>query len=486
MSPEPSGEERATGEGQELAPYTWHLVRSKHPPLTDRVALGSQKVACETRSPLPSRRGEERGGPRLFDEKTTHMTKSRIAVVGGGPAGLMAAETLARAGAAVTLYDRMPNPGRKFLLAGRGGLNLTHSEPLPEFLDRYGADKERLRTAIEAFPPTALRAWAQELGQETFVGSSGRVFPHAMKASPLLRAWLARLGELGVRLQRGLRWTGWDVEGALAFVAADGRVVSAAVDATVLALGGASWPRLGSDGGWTQILTARGVVVTPLQPANCGVGVAWSTFLRERFAGAPLKRIAVSVGDARQRGEAVVTAEGLEGGAIYALGPVLRERLAAARTCSISLDLRPDLDPTQLTAALARPRGKLSLGNHLRKVSGLSPVAIALLHEGHGKTLPAAAAALAVAIKTVPLTVTGLSPIARAISTAGGIAWDALDPQFMLKALPGVFAAGEMIDWDAPTGGYLLQACFATGAAAARGALAFVDGRAPEVKTRGP
>jgi uncharacterized flavoprotein (TIGR03862 family) len=409
------------------------------------------------------------------------MSKKHIAVIGGGPAGLMAAETLARAGMAVTVYDRMPNPGRKFLLAGRGGLNLTHSEPLPAFLGRYGANKEHLRAAIEALPPTTLRAWAEELGQETFVGSSGRVFPRAMKASPLLRAWLGRLGEMGVRLERGMRWTGWDADGALQF---NGGETIVKPDATVLALGGASWPKLGSDGGWVPILSERGVAITPLQSANSGVRVAWSEFIRSRFAGEPLKRIAVSIGDTIQRGEALITEHGLEGGAIYALGPMIRARLAAGSGCIITLDLRPDLDHSQLTGALSRPRGKLSLGNHLRKVAALSPAAIGLLHEGHGKSLPAEADELAAAIKSVPLTITGLSPIERAISTAGGIAWDALDEHYMLKAVPGVFAAGEMLDWDAPTGGYLLQASFATGAAAARGVIAW--GQTPSLKGSDP
>ncbi len=403
------------------------------------------------------------------------VLKRTIAVIGGGPAGLMAAETLARAGVAVTVYDRMPNPGRKFLLAGRGGLNLTHSEALPEFLGRYGAGKDHLSVAIEALPPAVLRAWADDLGQSTFVGSSGRVFPRAMKASPLLRAWLRRLGELGVRMQRGVRWTGWQPDGALAFVVNDGSKVSVLADATILALGGASWPRLGSDGSWAPILTARGVAITPLSPANCGVRVAWSEHIAGRFAGEPLKRIAVAVGNTTLRGEAVITADGLEGGVIYALGPSIRERLASAQGCALSLDLRPDLDHSQLTGALSRPRGKLSLANHLRKAAALPPVAIALLHEGHGKTLPSEPDALAAAVKAVPITVTGLSPIERAISTAGGICWRALDEHFMLKDVPGVFAAGEMIDWDAPTGGYLLQACFSTGAAAARGALGWPD-----------
>lgn len=397
----------------------------------------------------------------------------RAAVIGAGPAGLMAAEILASAGVRVTVYDRMANPGRKLLMAGRGGLNLTHSEPLPDFLARYGEAADLLRPAIEAFAPDALRAWCEGLGQPTFVGTSGRVFPRALKASPLLRAWFARLNGFGVRFRPGARWTGWTADGALAFDPPDGGLEEVP-RATVLALGGASWPRLGSDGGWVPVLQRRGIGVAALTAANCGVRIGWSAYMRERFAGEPLKRIVAAVGGHSARGEAVVTARGLEGGALYQLVPAIRRELARTGTCAIAIDLRPDLDEARLAAALAKPIGKQSLANHLRKAAGLAPVSIALLREGAGATLPQGAAELARLIKAVPLAVAGLEPIERAISSAGGIVWDEIGPGFGLKRLPGVFAAGEMLDWEAPTGGYLLQACFSTGVAAAKGALACI------------
>ena len=408
-----------------------------------------------------------------------HVDKT-AAVIGGGPAGLMAAEVLARAGVAVTIYDRMPSLGRKFLLAGRGGLNLTHSEPLDRFLTRYGAIDPLLKSAIERFPPDALRAWAEALGQETFVGSSGRVFPKAMKASPLLRAWLRRLGDLGVAVALRHRWLGWDGSGRLRF-AHGSEVTTAAADIVILALGGASWPRLGSDAAWTDVLAARGVTITPLAPSNCGFSVAWSEAMR-RVEGEPLKRIALAFGAHRVRGEAVVTREGLEGGAVYALSRPLREAIARDGGATLTVDLRPDMDEASLAAKLSAPRGKQSLSNSLRKALKLPPAATALLHEAttaRGRPLPSLPAEeLAALIKAVPVHLTGAQPIASAISTAGGIRFDALDERFMLKALPGVFAAGEMLDWEAPTGGYLLQACFATGVAAAEGALAWLTSTA--------
>ncbi|HEX2554560.1 MAG TPA: TIGR03862 family flavoprotein [Microvirga sp.] len=397
--------------------------------------------------------------------------------MGGGPAGLMAAEVLGRAGCAVTVYDRMPSPARKLLIAGRGGLNLTHTEGLERFLARYGEARERLGPLIEAFPPADLRAWCEGLGQETFVGSSGRVFPSAFKASPLLRAWLRRLDGLGVRVALRHRWEGWDETGALVFARPDGGRVAVRPDAAILALGGASWPRLGSDGAWTGPLAAQGIPVAPLRPANMGFTVAWSEVMRSRFAGEPLKRIALAFAGQTVRGEAVVTAAGLEGGAVYALSAPLREAVLRGGHAVLSVDLRPDLPAEVLARRLAAPQAKQSASTFLRKAAGLAPVGIALLREAHGPGLPREPAALARAIKAVPLRLTGVAPIERAISTAGGVAFAALDGRLMLRARPGTFAAGEMLDWEAPTGGYLLQASFATGVAAAKGALAWLGGR---------
>jgi uncharacterized flavoprotein (TIGR03862 family) len=396
------------------------------------------------------------------------------AVIGSGPAGLIAAEKLAEAGVRVTVYDRMPAPGRKFLLAGRGGLNLTHSEALPQFLARYGDAPASLRRAIEAFSPEALRAWCEGLGQPTFVGSSGRVFPRSMKASPLLRAWLRRLNDLGVTFAFRHRWTGWDDDGRLRFEHGDERITTAP-DVTVLALGGASWPRLGSDASWVPLLEARGVAIARLRPSNCGFVATWSDTFR-RFEGAPLKRIAIRFAGREVRGEAVVTRDGLEGGAIYALSAPIRDAIEAEGGATIAIDLRPDVSADALTQKLAAPRGKQSLANVLRKAAKLSPVAVGLLRETAGASLPAMRAdALAALIKSVPVRLVATQPIAKAISTAGGIAFDALDQRCMLKKCPGVFVAGEMLDWDAPTGGYLLQASFATGVAAAQGAVEWLQ-----------
>ena len=385
----------------------------------------------------------------------------------------MAAEVLAAGGAKVTVYERMPSLGRKLLLAGRGGLNLTHSEELADFLSRYAGRRDRLLPAIEALPPQAVRAWCEALGQPTFVGSSGRIFPKAMKASPLLRAWLARLTGAGVAFRTRCRWTGWDKEGRLVFATPDGNEAIAA-DAIVLALGGASWPRLGSTGDWVPLLGARGIDVAPLRPANCGFLVAWSETFRSRFEGRPLKRVALTCGDKAVRGEALVTAGGIEGGAVYALAATLRDAIDAEGAAVLQVDLRPDVALVELAGRLSKPRGKQSLSTFLRKAANFSPVEIGLLHETAGTRLgdmtPVAIAALA---KDVPIRLTGVAPIATAISTAGGITWDEVDAQLMLHKLPGVFVAGEMLDWEAPTGGYLLQACFSTGALAARGVLAW-------------
>ena len=375
----------------------------------------------------------------------------------------MAAERLAGAGREVTVYDHLRSPARKLLMAGRGGLNLTHGEELEAFIGRYGAAAEWMEPAIRAFPPQALREWCEGLGLATFVGSSGRVFPVGLKASPLLRAWLRRLDGLGVRFALRRRWTGWDDCGRLAFAGPGGDTETAVVAATVLALGGASWPRLGSDGGWAEILAGRGVAVRPLRPANCGFVVPWSEHFATRFAGMPVKPVTVSFGGARLQGEIIITARGLEGGPVYALSPSLREAIAAGGSATLTLDLRPGLSADQLAARLRAPRGSQSFSTYLRKAGGLSPVAIALLREAGVDGADAAR------IKALPLRLTAPAPIERAISSAGGVALDAIDERLMLRARPGVFVAGEMLDWEAPTGGYLLQGCFSTAVAAARG-----------------
>jgi uncharacterized flavoprotein (TIGR03862 family) len=388
----------------------------------------------------------------------------------------MAADILASAGAAVTLYDRMPTVGRKFLLAGRGGLNLTHSEDLERLLGRYGPAMPHLRPAIEAFPPPALRAWCEGLGQPTFVGSSG---PAALKTSPLLRSWLQRLDALGVAFKPRHLWSGWHDDGSLVFTTPAGRV-TVAPDATVLALGGASWPRLGSDGGWVDALGATGIAVAPLRPANCGFIVDWSDVLRARFEGQPLKRIGLSFGNHSVRGEAIITQTGLEGGGVYALSAPLREAIAAAGGAILHIDLRPDLAVAAVLQRLGAPRGKQSLATFLRKTAALAPAAIGLLHEAaagaNTRLSVMTPAALADLIKHVPVRLVGVAPMVKAISTAGGVAFEEIDARFMLRRRPGVFVAGEMLDWEAPTGGYLLQASFATGVAAGRGALAWLSG----------
>ena len=366
---------------------------------------------------------------------------------------------------AVTVFDRMPSPARKFLMAGRGGLNLTHSETLDMFFARYGEARDVLEPAIRAFPPEALRAWAEGLGVPLFVGSSGRVFPKAMKASPLLRAWLRRLGDLGVEMRLNVDWQGWDGDGALRF--AGGEAMRA--DVTVLALGGSSWPRLGADGGWAEVLRAKDVEVTPFRPANAGFDVAWSEGFAARFAGEPLKGVALRFGDRVQRGEAMVTRYGVEGGAVYALSAALREAIARDGAAMLHVDLRPETGVAALTARLEKPAAGQSLANVLRKAAGLSPLAVNLMREAG--PLPKEPGALAALIKAVPVRLTGMQGLERAISSAGGIARDEVDAGFQLKKMPGVYAVGEMLDWEAPTGGYLLQACFATARAAALAAL---------------
>jgi uncharacterized flavoprotein (TIGR03862 family) len=397
-------------------------------------------------------------------------------VIGGGPAGLMAAEALAAGGVQVDVFDAMPSLGRKFLMAGKGGMNITHSEPLERFLARYGARRENLAPLLTAFGPDALRAWIQGLGIDTFVGSSGRVFPTEMKAAPLLRAWLHRLRGAGVRFHVRHRWLGWDAAGALRFATAEGeRTVQAA--AVVLALGGGSWARLGSDGAWVPLLRQRGVDVAPLLPANCGFDVAWSEHFRSRYAGEPVKPVVASFAGQRRQGELTVTEYGVEGGMIYALSAALRDAIALQGQALLHLDLVPGRDLPQLVEALSRPRGRDSLAKHLHRCAGISGVKAGLLREFAAAEDLASPARLAAALKSLPVPLTAPRPLDEAISSAGGVRFEALDERLMLHELPGVFCAGEMLDWEAPTGGYLLTACFASGLAAGKGALAWLAGK---------
>lgn len=390
-----------------------------------------------------------------------------VAIIGAGPSGLIAAEVLATVGHRVIIYDRMPSPARKFLLAGRGGLNLTHSEPLNVFLSRYGNDAAAICKAVTAFPPSELIAWAEGLGQETFRGSSGRIFPKAMKASPLLRAWRKRLDQLGVQLAARHTFLGFAPDAGVEIEKPRGERNILKPHATLLALGGASWPKLGSDGQWVAPLAEAGISVAALQAANTGVHAAWSAIFVQKFEGQPLKRIAIEAGGERVRGEAVITKTGLEGGAIYALSRPIRVAVATGH-CELIIDLTPDLAQDELSKRLRNGKPKDSLSNLLRKAAGLSPAAIGLLRE-QSEPLTRDPDVLAQRIKSVHLAVHGVAGLERAISTAGGVTLSQLDAGNMLKSLPGVFVAGEMLDWEAPTGGYLLQACFATGVQAGRG-----------------
>ncbi len=389
----------------------------------------------------------------------------RAAVIGAGPAGLMAAEVLANAGVGVDVYDAMPSAGRKFLMAGKGGLNITHTEAPGPFLARYGARAGVLTPFVEAFGPEQLRAWIHGLGIETFVGTSGRVFPREMKAAPLLRSWLRRLRGAGVQLHMRHRWQGWTADGTLSF-ATPGGPVSRPADAVILALGGASWPQLGSDGAWTQALREKGLSLAPFLPSNSGFDVGWSEHFRARFAGAPVKPAAID----RRQGEFVVTETGIEGGLVYAMSAGARDEIAANGVATLHVDLRPDRSERQLATLLARPRGRASFATYLRKAAGLEGVKAGLVRELVSEVDRGNPAALAAAIKALPIPLCAPRPIAEAISSAGGVPFEAMDEALMLRDLPGVFCAGEMLDWEAPTGGYLLTACFATGKAAGEGA----------------
>lgn len=405
------------------------------------------------------------------------MTSRRIAIVGGGPAGLMAADVLSADGSLqVDVYDAMPSVGRKFLMAGKGGMNITHSEPLADFVGRYGARAGVVAPWLSVFGPTALRDWIHGLGIDTFIGTSGRVFPTEMKAAPLLRAWLHRLRGQGVHIHVRHRWLGWR-DGQLRFATPAGEQVVAA-DAVLLALGGGSWAKLGSDGAWVPVLRDAGIPVETLKPANCGFDVDWSPHFRERHAGQAVKPVVATAGEQTRQGEFNITGSGLEGGLIYALAADLRDALAHDGRAVLHLDLAPGRTRDRLVADLARPRGRDSLANHLRRRAGIEGVKAALLRELCTPETLASAPALAAAIKHLPLPVTATRPLDEAISSAGGVSFAALDADLMLRGMPGVFCAGEMLDWEAPTGGYLLTACFASGQVAARGMLGWLQRRA--------
>ncbi|MDP2143962.1 MAG: TIGR03862 family flavoprotein [Gallionella sp.] len=403
--------------------------------------------------------------------------KSNVAIIGGGPAGLMAAEVLAQRGVQVDLYDAMPSVGRKFLMAGKGGMNITHAEPLDDLLARYGSRRAQIEPMVRAFPPQELRAWMQGLGIDSFVGSSGRVFPVEMKAAPLLRAWLHRLREQGVRFHARHRWCGWDADGALRFEMPQGET-TVRPDGVVLALGGGSWPQLGSDGAWLPWLKQRGIAVAPLRPSNCGFDIEWSTHFRSRYVGEPLKSVAAACSDgAMQRGECVITERGIEGGLIYALSAALRDEIDRAGHAVLLLDLLPDWSQERVQAEVSHPRGSRSLSSHLQSRLGLKGVKANLLREALSADEMNDPLRLAATIKALPLRLIAPRPLAEAISSAGGVPFEALDEGLMLRELPGLFCAGEMLDWEAPTGGYLLTACFASGRAAGQGMADWLAGR---------
>ncbi|WP_036299986.1 TIGR03862 family flavoprotein [Methylotenera sp. L2L1] len=414
--------------------------------------------------------------------KSSNIVKSpKVAIVGGGPAGLMAAETLSLAGIHVDLYDAMPTVGRKFLMAGKGGMNITHSEALTPFLSRYGARHAHIAPLLNVMSPQALREWIHALGIDTFVGSSGRVFPTDMKAAPLLRAWLHRLREAGVNFHMRHRWTGWDNR-KLTFSTPDGELTSEA-DAIVFALGGGSWARLGSDGAWVNLFSHHGISVSPLKPANCGFNTNWSEHFSTRFAGSPLKTIAISIIDEhaltqRKHGECMITANGIEGSLIYALSANIRNTIDTGGEATIHVDLLPDRSLEQVLADVTHPRGSRSLSSHLQSRLGIKGIKAALLRELLSAQDYMNPVKLGNAIKTLPLKLTSTRPIDEAISSAGGVNFECLNERLMIKALPGVFCAGEMLDWEAPTGGYLLTACFASGRSAGLGVIDWLKANA--------
>jgi uncharacterized flavoprotein (TIGR03862 family) len=404
-----------------------------------------------------------------------------IAIIGGGPAGLMAAEAASAAGEEVDLYDVMASVGRKFLLAGKGGLNLTHSESSEKFLSRYEARRTQIAPILASFAPNQLRTWARGLGIQTFIGTSGRIFPTDLKAAPLLRAWLRRLRKAGVQFHVRHRWIGWDEHGALLFTTPEGNR-SVQADAVVLALGGGSWPKLGSDASWVPLLAGRGIPIAPLQPANCGFDVGWSEHFRTKFAGHPVKSVAIIVRNAAgaeswHPGEFIITETGVEGGVIYTVSAALRDEILAKDSATLRLDLAPDRDVPRLTHDLSQPRGKRTMATHLQRQAHIEGVKAGLLREVVSKENFADPARLAAAIKSLPLRLVAPRPLEEAISTAGGVPFESLDEQLMVRTLPGIFCAGEMLDWEAPTGGYLLTACFATGQTAGAGAVAWLTKR---------
>jgi uncharacterized flavoprotein (TIGR03862 family) len=401
-----------------------------------------------------------------------------VIIIGGGPAGLMAAEVLAQAGVRVEVYDAMPSVGRKFLMAGKSGLNLTHAEAFATFVSRYGEKRDWVKPWLAAFGPETLRNWARDLGVDTFVGSSGRVFPTDMKAAPLLRAWLHRLRTTGVHFHMRHRWLGWDEQGDLHFATPTGAIkVGAGGTATILALGGGSWARLGSDGAWLPLLQARGVAVAPLRPANCGFEIAWSEHFRAKFAGQPVKSVVATFGGERRQGDFVITRHGVEGSLIYALAAPLRDAIASHGSATLQLDLAPGKTLERLISEIAHPRGARSMASHLQSRAGISGVKAGLLRECAARDDYHDPALLAAAIKALPLRLDAPRPLDEAISSAGGVMAASFDDRLMLRALPGVFCAGEMLDWEAPTGGYLFTACFASGYAAGHGALAWLQSK---------